>query len=1516
MAGSAVNQDGASNGLTAPNGPSQQRVIRQALANAGLGISDVDVVEAHGTGTRLGDPIEAQALLATYGQRGEGDPLWLGSIKSNMGHAQAAAGVAGVIKMVQAMRFGRMPATLHVSEPSPHVDWSAGRVELLTEAREWPRGGRPRRAAVSSFGISGTNAHVILEEAPPAAQSPVMPSAAAVPAMPWTLAAKSEAALSAQAAALHAYLAAEDVPAEDVAAALIRRSVFDHRAVVLGAESASLTTGLEALAAGIPAPGVISGRAVPGRTGVLFSGQGSQRLGMGRELAETFPVFAAAFDEVVAEVDRWLDRPLREVMWGSDAALLESTGYAQPALFAFEVALFELLRSWGLIVDAVAGHSVGEIAAAQVAGVLSLSDAARLVVVRGRLMQALPAGGAMAAIQASEAEIMRELRDGVDIAAVNAEAAVVISGDAAAVEAVAAVFAERGRKTSRLRVSHAFHSVLMEPMAAAFAAEIADLRVSPPRIPVVSNLTGQLAADGYAAADYWVEHVRRPVRFAQGVATLSAAGVTRFVEVGPDVALAPMIAQGIDPARTRVVATARRAIGEVAAVLSGAAELYVAGGAMDWSTLVPRRHRAQVSLPPYAFQRRLFWLDHRPQTDMSRLGLHAVDHALLGAEVESPDDGRIVVTGRLSVTSTPWLSEHAVFGRTLLPGAGFVDLVATVADRVGCAVVRELTLTTPLILTESATALRIVVGEPALDGTRQATVFGRPDTGTDGGAVESAGWTIHAEAVLATAEEGTEPESEPWVWPPRGATPLDLTGVYDRLARRGYDYGPLFRGLDGIWRDDKDVFVEVALPGGDGSGFGMHPALLDAVLHAVLITSAASEQTVLPFAWSGIRLSATGATRVRARLRTTGTDSVSVEIVDPAGHSVLSAESLVSRPVSERQLAAVLAGAPVDGLYDTRWIPAAGVPCPDPAEMPDTRVLRCTGDGSVPDTVDEVHTRTAAALNALQSWLRDTVDADSRLVVLTRGAVDTGRAAITDLAGAAIWGLVASAQAEHPGRIVLLDSDVELDDTEIGRAVSRAPHTETQLALRAGDVLVPRLTGLETHGGDAGFTHPLLDAGVVVVTGGTGGLGAVLARHLVTAHGVRDIVLTSRRGARAPGAETVADELRAAGARVRVLACDVTDRIAVRDMVSELSAAGPLVGVVHAAGVLDDGVVGELTADRLRDVLAPKVDGAWNLHEATVALNPPLFVVFSSIAGVLGTPGQANYAAANRFLDGLISYRRARGLPGMSLAWGLWAESTGMTGPLAGGDRFRAGRDGLAAMTTEQGLALWDAALNSDRALLVPARLDRAVLRSLAGQRRLPTALSKLVRNVRRVAAGAGTDGPGLRDRLAGLDAERGHELLLSVVREQAAAVLGHSGTAEIESDRAFKELGFDSLAAVDFRNRLGAVTGLRLPVSLIFDYPDPAALVGYLAAELAGGTVAGQPDAGHAIGNLLTGLEAALAATSWTGSDDKTRQQVLKRLRGLTEQWTGLVDSGSDSNGDIESASGDELFAIIDREF
>ncbi|MGA9679875.1 MAG: type I polyketide synthase, partial [Mycobacterium sp.] len=878
-----------------PNGPSQQRVVRAALANAGLSAAQVDVVEGHGTGTTLGDPIEAQALLATYGQdRGSGEPLWLGSVKSNMGHTQAAAGVAGVIKMVQAMRHGVLPATLHVDVPSSHVDWSAGSVSLLTEARDWSGQRGPRRAGISSFGISGTNAHVIVESVPAVAEREARPE---LPVVPWVVSAKSLVALGSQAARLAEYVRAHPgLDVADVGWSLAGRSSFEHRAVVVGADRDRLLAGLDELA-GDEVVSVVRGTATPGsKTVFVFPGQGSQTLGMGRGLHAEYPVFAEAFDTVVAELDRHLLRPLREVMWGHDENLLNTTEFAQPALFAVEVALYRLLESWGIHPDFVMGHSIGELSAAHVAGVLSLQNAAVLVVARGRFMQALPAGGAMVAVQATEEQVRPLLTGDADIAAVNGPASVVISGAENAVTAIAEQLRADGRRVHRLAVSHAFHSPLMEPMVDEFATVAAGFAIAKPSIPIVSNLTGQLAGDDFASAAYWKRHIREAVRFADSVRFAHTAGAHRFLEVGPSSGLTASIEESIPDAAVITMSALRKDRSEPTTLADAVAQGFVTGMDVDWRGVIGPAEF--IELPTYAFERRRFWLSRDGgAADAAGLGLKASEHALLGAVVELPASGGVVLTGRLAPSVHGWLSDHAIGGVVLFPGAGFVELAIRAGDEVGCGVVDELNLAAPLVLPDpGSVAVRVVVDGPDDTGTRAVSVFSRAEPGLP--------WLLHAEGALSA---GTlQPAADLSVWPPVGATPVALDGIYQGFAARGYGYGPAFQGLQAMWRRGDELFAEVALPTGAGltpAGFGVHPAVLDATLHAVIVASDIADadqgSVMVPFSWQQVSLHAAGASAVRARIAPTGPSAVSIELADTLGLPVLSVSSMVARPVTE-----------------------------------------------------------------------------------------------------------------------------------------------------------------------------------------------------------------------------------------------------------------------------------------------------------------------------------------------------------------------------------------------------------------------------------------------------------------------------------------------------------------------------------------------------------------------------------------------------------------------------------------
>ncbi|MFI6230960.1 type I polyketide synthase [Micromonospora echinospora] len=1277
--GSAVNQDGASNGLSAPHGPSQVRVIRQALANARLTAADVDAVEAHATGTRLGDPIEAQALLATYGQdRGDAAPLLLGSVKSNLGHTQAAAGVAGVIKMVLAIQHGVVPPTLHVDEPSPHVDWTAGAVALATEATPWPAVDRPRRAAVSSFGVSGTNAHAIIEQAPvPETSADEAAPVADRPVVPVLLSARSEAAVAAQAGRWAAWLADPDHdlrPLDVAYSSVVSRSVLDHRAVVAATSRDDLLAGLRALAAGSPAGTVVAGTgATRGQLAVLFSGQGAQRAGMGRELYAAFPVFASALDEVCGHLDRALPKPLREVLFAEagtpEAELLDQTAFTQAGLFAVEVALFRLVESFGIAPDFVGGHSIGEIVAAHVAGVLSLEHACALVAARGRLMQALPSGGGMLAVNAPEADVLATLAgltDRVGIAAVNGPASVVVSGEAETLDQVERTWRDRDVRTRRLTVSHAFHSPLMEPMLAKFRAVLGRLTFAAPVLPVVSNVSGALAdADEIRSVDYWVRHVREAVRYGDGVAALRAAGVDVFLEVGPQSVLTAMAAD-ILPGDDGVlsVSAQRKDRPEAHAFLTALAELHVHGVPVSWQSWFADTGATRVDLPTYAFQHERYW----PAGDgVTALSGERADGAEgdFWAAVERGD--LPAVASHLAVQDDP-------------------DAVAALAPAV-----------------------------PVLSSWRRARLR---DAVVDAWSYRIAWDPIRPNPVPALPGR--------WLLVTPAPTPLRV------------DHGVVAPESGGMW-----------LP--------------------------AEPQHHDRQEWSGIA----------DLLRRGGGDVDVLRVAAGVGREALGG---LLRERGEQGWAGVLC-----------LLPERDEPLPDTPAVPAGTAL----------------------LLALVQALADT-GLPGRLWCLTRGAVAVGGGeSVADPYAAAAWGLGRVVALEQPDRWGgLVDLPAGAGSTPTGRldptagdallaVLADAGHD--QVAIRAQGVFERRLVPAAPTTGAA--WRP---SGTVLVTGGTGALGREVARWLL-ANGAAEVVLASRRGPDAPGVADLLDELTGTGA-ARVVACDVTDVDAVTALVATLPA---LTAVVHTAGVVDDGVLDGLDPARMQTVLDGKVRAARVLHEATAGRDLDAFVLFSSLAGVIGSAGQGNYAAANAYLDAFAAWRRGQGLPATAIGWGAWA-SAGMAAATAE-LTARLTRGGVNPLPAAEAVTALGRLVNAGEPAVTVADVDWARLAAAWGG---PTPLIAGLPGVP-----VGQTGP-VRAVVVG----RSLPQLTELVRTQVAAVLGYPAGQPLP-DRTFRDLGFDSLTAVELRNRLTAETGMTLPATLAFDHPTVAELAAHLHGLTAGHT-------------------------------------------------------------------------------
>ncbi|MFD4791677.1 SDR family NAD(P)-dependent oxidoreductase, partial [Streptomyces sp. NPDC058459] len=1021
------------------------------------------------------------------------------------------------------------------------------------------------------------------------------------------------------------------------------------------------------------------------------------------------------------------------------------------------------------------------------------------------------------------------------IAAVNGPDSVVVSGDEHDINRITTHFTDLGRRTRRLTVSHAFHSPHMNPILDQFHTIAEQITFHPPRIPIISTLTGQPATpEQLTSPHYWTRHIRDTVRYHHAIQTLTTHGPFTAIELGPDAALSATT-EGAVP-------LLRRGRSELRTLLGALAAVSVRGGAVDPTALYPAGSAAHPgSLPTYAFQRERYWLAPSSAGSsggaglLGLTGLPLAGHPFLGSLIELAEDGGLVLPGEVSTAAHPWLEDHRIAGRVLLPGTAFLDLALAAGERTGTPRVEELTLEAPLVLDGAESVrLQVSVGAPDGAGARALSVHGL--------APDAEEWTRHATALLVPALlQETAPSG---AWPPPGAEPVDPAALYEDLDALGYGYGPAFRAVRAAWRLGDELYAELGTATGaeadlpeatDASGFGVHPALLDAALHLRVVREAAESRGALPlpFSWSGVELHATGASVLRVRWSADGR----LTGVDPEGRPVVSAEALALLPVDTDRLGA--AAGRVRDLHRLEWAPVERVAgatdavvlvdqvAEVAAEVPPVVALRVPGGRAA----------AAHALEEVRAWVSGERFREARLLLLTRGAqAATDGDTVPDPWAAAVWGLVRSAQSEHPDRLAVADVDAA-DEGELRRALpllAAASAAHPQLALRDGSLSAPRLVRA-----DVPSAAPLeLADRTVLVTGATGGLGRLLVRHLVERHGVRHLLLLSRSGAGAPGAGELLAELAAAGAEAVFAAVDAADREALAGVLDAVPAGRPLGAVFHLAGALDDGTVASLTGERLDAVLRPKADAAVHLHELTAGADLAAFVLFSSVTGVAGTPGQANYAAANAVLDALAEHRRAAGLPGTALAWGLWDTGDGMAGGLGADGRARWARSGFAPLSGAEGLALLDAVPSGAAGALVPVRLDVAALRERAASAPLPAPLRHLARPALRRAAGATAargDGSWAERTGALPDAER-DRAVAELVRTTVATVLGHATSVSIDAGRAFRDLGFDSLTGVELRNRLGALTGLRIPATAVFDHPSPEALAAHLVALLPGG--------------------------------------------------------------------------------
>lgn len=1548
----AVNNDGSRKvSYTAPSVVGQARAMAEALTLADVSPETIRYVECHATGTAVGDPLEIQALTAAFGTHTPGRGFCaVGSVKSNIGHPEQTAGLAGLMKAALALRHRRIPPTLHFVTPNPRIDFANSPFYVNTELRDWPPDPYPRRAGVNSLGIGGTNAFAVLEEAP---EVPRAADGRNRRVHLFTLSAKSEPALRAYAERFKTFLdgQAEGNLADICYTSNVSRSQFACRLAATTTSTAELKQKLGAVAAGRPGVGVSIRRRSAGNVAFLFTGQGAQYPGMAAGLYDFQPHFRETLDQCDALLRAHLDKRLLSVIFGggSDAALLDETAYTQPALFAVEYALARLWQSWNVVPEALLGHSVGQLVAACIAGVMELEDALWLVAERGRLMQSLPRDGAMAAVFAPEEIVERVVGadpERVAVAAVNSPQNTVISGERNAVHACLETLKRQGIASKPLAVSHAFHSPLMDPILEAFERAASRIRYNAPHTPLISNVTGK-PLDEVPDARYWREHLRRTVRFADGVRALGELGCEVFLEMGPGTGLLGLGRQTLPSAMALWLPSLGRDKHDWQTALEALQQLYLGGFAIDWQKVHHGQECGRVPLPTYPFQRKSYWLEGAPRSGTSGQARDSCVHPLLEMRAAAgPEEVRFEAV--LKLEGLPYLADHRIHGKVVFPTAAGLE-AALAAGRAwfgGNALALEnvvyqeaLTLdeneprTVHLILTPLAAdkaAFRLL---SAADGGRRT----------------------HMTGVVSKAAVGGEQSRDGSVEDARVRCPREIPAdVYYAAARQlGLEYGKSFQGIERLWQGDREAVSQVRLPAGvPADGYALHPAFLDACLHAYpavvpeygdLSRSAdPRDDLYLPIGIERFRIYRTHVaeawTHVVLRDGSPGEVLVvDVRMYDQASNLVGVLDGLSLRRLGRGAIMFAGDRQASDWFYELRWdgqprsgqrarpgrepaswlvfadqggvgrvlaellerhdrchvvVPGPGVSrsgdgrwTMDPVRPDDYHRLLREVSGSerrplagavylwaleVPPlrdmTADEMEPETIGIRGALflsQAFAqaRSTGLGTGRLWFVTRNAQHLGSGgAPTEAAQAPVWGLARTVALEYPslwGGVIDLPpggSSSPRDDANALAVELLEPDGEDQVAFRNGKRFVPRLARLAL---EHVSPHPVTfrNDATYLITGGLGTLGLRLARWLVDQEGVRFLVLAGRTGAQGPAREAVA-ALEANGARVRVIEADVSVDAEVRRLMEAVRDLPPLRGLFHCAGVLDDGVLSQMDWQRFTRVTAPKVRGSWLLHRYTRDMDLDFFVLQSSFLSLTGASGQANYTAANAFLDALVGHRRALGLPATAINWGPWGEAGMATVAGSRGDAIWRGR-GMRYIPPQDGMRVF--------ARLIRHGIDHAAVAIIDWSAYLgqfpetPPLYRELAREVgRRTAESRSEEGEDLRTLLRRAPRGRQHAMLLDVVREQVMRELGFEEA--IDPAQPLSELGLDSLMSVNVAQRLERALGIAVPAVKLIQGPSLEGLAEDLLADLAGGAD-GAP-AGSS--SPLTGKVASPAGNDW----------------------------------------------------